>query len=449
MEILNNREISVLIWLLIAFAWAAQSEGIRRSLSSLFKVVAAAQILTLVSLIVVYVTSAVILIWVLGIWTVDHLKSTVVWFLTAGLVSAYRVGLSEHKNGFLRSWLKENLRILLIIEFLVNFRTLSLLWEIVLVPISTLLVATQTYAEGKRDYKQVEHILDWTLAALGVLLIIHATTVVWEEPSKFFTLANLRDFIVPPALSMLYIPFLAGLNIFSSYQRSHRRLAYVLTDPELRGEAQLRARKAFKLDLESLRRWSRNITTAQIENVSDVDRTIAIVKRQRQLERNPTEVPPELGWSPYAAKDFLVEIGLVADDYHPQYEYWTAVSNYLDLSEGVLPDNLVYSLYGDEFAVTHMRLRLTASRDNVSEQSSLEAFQNAVEILLQNALLNISERSEGLLQDTISLIPGIPIRIGPVQVELLTEDGDRSFEHWLIVRHNNDKSEDHIGTPGN
>ena len=221
---------------------------------------------------------------------------------------------SEDENSFWNAT-KDNFRVTAALEFVVVFYTFSLWAELIIVPVTTILIAMQVVAEGKEDYKPVEKLLNSLLSLFGISLLIYATYRLVADFSNFTQPETLTDFSLPVLLSLLFLPFLFVVALYMNYEIVFVRLDFKIKDAKLRRYAKCTALFGFHVRTGLLRRWIRNIQFKTPTSRSELKASITRVKDLAAREKNPVVVP-EQGWSPYRAGKFLADEGLVTSDYH-------------------------------------------------------------------------------------------------------------------------------------
>jgi len=69
-----------------------------------------------------------------------------------------------------------------------------------------------------------------------------------------------------------------------------------------------------------------------------------------------------MGWSPYKAKEVLATEGLITGYYQPYIEEeWSASSNYFEIDDNVIPNNIAYYIEGNSHAVETLKLNLNVN----------------------------------------------------------------------------------------
>jgi hypothetical protein len=214
----------------------------------------------------------------------------------------------------------------------------------------------------------------------------------------FVSLSNLREFLVPILLSLLFLPFIFIFSVYVTYEIIFLRLSWLFNDDkDLRRYAKFQAIFNFKLNITLLRRWARDITINQPSTRSDIKNAITQIKKRIIRELNPPMVPSQEGWCPYNAKKFVSSIGLsVGEYYHAGDGQWFANSKMLELKNNeIFSDNLAYYVEGNEHAAKRLKLRLNVNAPSNSSASE-SRFLDGCEVLLRAAIgdsaANLRER---------------------------------------------------------
>jgi len=388
MDIFNTREVAIAIWLAIVIAWGSTKPSVRGAASAVLKTFTQRLILVPLGFMAVYICFIVYGLYEMGLWDVGQLKNTILWSVSVAAVSLFNVNDIAEDPHYFRKAIKDNLKLIAVFEFVVAFYTFSLLAELLIVPLATILVAMQAIAESRKEFELVEKVLGNILALFGVGLVAHALFYIISDFSSFATRENLVDFVLPPVLSLLFTPFLFVIMLYVIYERIFIRLRFAIDDPELRAFAKQQAIINFRSQTELLNRWSRNLGSMKPKSERQIKDAIREVKVLAERERNPPDVPPDPGWSPYEASAFLSEDGLNPGDYHRMMDgsdEWYASSPYLEVGEGILPNNIAYYVEGNETTATTLKLVMNVNEPDQAEDAHMY-FQEAAQHLYEKAL---------------------------------------------------------------
>ena len=396
MNILNNREIAVGIWIVILIIWSLTHPSIRKSLFHVLRALTKRVILVSLGLMATYVGLLVYCLYELELWTTAQLKNTIILSGSVAVVSLFRISDIADEPHYFRTAIKDILKLVTVLEFIVAFYAFSLWIELLIVPLSTLVAGMLAIAQTDKKYEHVEKLLNGLLMWFGMGLIFYAAFKLFSDFGLFAKPQTLTDFYLPPTLSLFYLPFLFVVALYVNYETAFIRLQFAIKKPALRTYAKRCAIIAFHFRIELLKRWIRNLMLTKPVNKQDVKNTICEIKVLWARELSPEEINLDRGWSPYVAREFLTTEGLVPDDYHRSggnCEDWCASSTYLEIGDEIIPNNIAYLIEGNETVATMLKLIMNVSIPDISREAN-QKFCNIAQILFAKALDN--EMPEGI-----------------------------------------------------
>ncbi|HML23193.1 MAG TPA: hypothetical protein PKD09_16180, partial [Aggregatilinea sp.] len=124
---------------------------------------------------------------------------------------------------YVKSIILDNLKLLLILEFVVNFYTFNFLVEFFLVPIFVFIGGMQAISETKAEYVPIKKFISFISSAFGMFLLFYAFHKVVTDYKSLATLENIRSFILQPSLTLLLIPYLYFVGLLMVYQALFKR----------------------------------------------------------------------------------------------------------------------------------------------------------------------------------------------------------------------------------
>lgn len=363
MDIFNSREIAIGIWLFVLIVFLALKKSIREQFQWVWKAFFRRLILVPLGLMAGYIALVVFGLYKVGFWDYGLLKETILWSLSVAVVSLFRVSQITEDQSYFRNGIKDNFKVVAVLEFVVAFYTFSLWTELLIVPVITVLIMMQAVAETKEDYRPVEKLLGGFLSLFGVTLVAYATYRLVADFTTFAQTQTLTEFSLPVLLYLLFLPFLFMLNLYANYDNAFMRLDLAIRDnASLRRYAKRTVVLGFHLRTNLLKRWLSDIQLKTPTSRSEIKTSIRRVKDLAVREKNPAVVSPEQGWSPYLARKFLADEGLVASDYHQDFfddTLWIADSPHIKIGNAFPTHYIAYYIEGDEHIA--LRLKLVAS----------------------------------------------------------------------------------------
>ena len=183
------------------------------------------------------------------------------------VVNTFDVSDDEH---YLRRTILDNVKLILLLEFVINLYTFGLVVELILVPVVGFVVILKAVTEFQPEHKQVETILDYVLGLFGIGLVVFTFYNAAVDFKGFATLANLRDFLLPPVFTIVFLPFIYLTALCIKYQGILLRIDLFNDDSELTCYAKRRILAACRFDLGMLNKCSKKLGALRISHRDDV-----------------------------------------------------------------------------------------------------------------------------------------------------------------------------------
>ena len=87
----------------------------------------------------IYITILIWGLYYIGIWEMHQLKNTIIWTISVGTLSIYKINSIKKEPKFIKNLILDNLKLIAVVEFIVSFYSFSFLIEFLLVPIYVLI----------------------------------------------------------------------------------------------------------------------------------------------------------------------------------------------------------------------------------------------------------------------------------------------------------------------
>jgi len=124
--------------------------------------------------------------------------------------------------GYFSHLLRDNIKIIIIWEFLFNFYTLSLPWELILIPVLSLFTITEVFANhfAKQDtkYKKVAFFCSNILGIVALVMVGYVTYKTITEYKLLLSFSNLKSLLLPILLLLLTLPYFYALALYMNYE---------------------------------------------------------------------------------------------------------------------------------------------------------------------------------------------------------------------------------------
>jgi Na+-translocating ferredoxin:NAD+ oxidoreductase RnfE subunit len=215
----SSRETALLIWSAAFFIWALTVSGFRRSLPGLFRAALQWKLLVPVIVVILYMTVVVWGLYLFHLWTPRLLKDTVAWLLFSGIALAFSAVNMDATAPTWRSLLTDQLKAVILVEYLLNTYTFSLWVELLLVPSVTTLVILDAFARTKQKYQSIAKLTGFFLGISGIAIFWFAFRNAVGTSNAFSISDALQDLLLPPILSLALLPLVYLFFLISAYEQ--------------------------------------------------------------------------------------------------------------------------------------------------------------------------------------------------------------------------------------
>jgi hypothetical protein len=214
--IFNNREIALLFWIAL-IVMALLLSKLRKSLVPIFKILTGKMFLIIFSLIGAYLYGIILLLQNLEIWQISNLKDVLFWLFSVGLILVFKINEAK-SNAYFKGIFLSAIKWTIVLEFIVNLYSFSLLKEIIILPILVFLAMTQAVAEMNEKHKVVSKFLQNVIAIAGLSIFSYSLYKTIVNFDDVLTFQNLVSFLLPSTITVLFIPFVYFLALYSTYE---------------------------------------------------------------------------------------------------------------------------------------------------------------------------------------------------------------------------------------
>lgn len=214
--IFNNREIALLFWLVV-FVTALLLSKTRKSIFPIIKILTGRTFLIIFSLIGAYLLGIILFLKNIGFWQNSNLKDVAFWFFSIGLILVFK--LNEAKsNTYFKGVFFTAIKWTIVLEFVVGLYSFSLLSELIILPVLIFLTALQAFVGLDEKHKIVSKFLQNVLAMVGFSVFSYSLYKTVANFDDVLTFQNLVALLLPSIITILFIPFVYLLALYSAYE---------------------------------------------------------------------------------------------------------------------------------------------------------------------------------------------------------------------------------------
>jgi len=254
--IFSNREIALLLWIAV-IVLAILFSKLRESLVPTIKILTSKTFLIIFSLIAIYLFGIIFLFKHLHVWQNSNLKDVLFWLFTVGLILVFKIN-DAKSNAFFKDIFLSAIKWTIALEFVVNLYSFSVFAEIIILPVLVFLAMTQAVAERDEKNIAVVNLLKNFIAIVGFSIFsysLYKTIVNFEAVS---TLHNVVSLLMSSIVTILFIPFVYFLALYSSYESYFIHLDFMTVKKDKIKETKKQVLRIANFNLDKLLRIKKN-----------------------------------------------------------------------------------------------------------------------------------------------------------------------------------------------
>ena len=222
MNIFSTRELATAFWtgiLLVAVGMAiVTNKKARKSFIEVLKCFFGRKIRMLWEIYFLYIGIITFLFSRLPIWESIYLKDIIIWTFFSGLTICINAVAGEADEKYILKVLKDNIRFTMVTELLLSTFTFSFWVELIIIPITTVIVLFDTVAEHKSDAIAVHKLLQDVIAFAGLCVILQTVRVGILEYRELNVINTLVSFFIPIVYLLLVTPLEYAFELYSKYE---------------------------------------------------------------------------------------------------------------------------------------------------------------------------------------------------------------------------------------
>ncbi len=203
-----------------------------------------------------YIASCVLFLWLNEFWEFSNLKATVLWAMTAAALMVSKIISNEVKpTAYFRSAVMGGLKISLVLEFVVQLYVFPIIIELLIVPVAALIGAMIAVCDTVEGSAAVKRLLNGVLAILGFAMIGYAAYRLSENFGDLWQLATVLSFLHPILLTIMFVPFLWLVAVAVTYENVFCRLQFFVEDSKMQRFVRMQMYWNFGLRFYEVNRW--------------------------------------------------------------------------------------------------------------------------------------------------------------------------------------------------
>jgi len=219
----------------------------------------------------------VLILYYASLWDLSFLKDTIIWSLASATVLLFNLTKAKEINYF---WplVLENLKVSVILEFVLNFYTFDFFIELFFIPSMAFLVILKTHAEhsaqSNPEHSKVANCLSKLLSFIGLGLIVIMIYKTFTDISSLATESNLISIILPFVFTLCILPYLYFATLAMAYEQIFIRIPFLITNDKKRRKLKKLVFFNANINLNRLNKISSNLY-----KISDKSKLKKVIKK--------------------------------------------------------------------------------------------------------------------------------------------------------------------------
>ncbi len=204
------------------------------------------------------------------------------WLFSVGIILVFNI--NDAKNtGFFKGIFFSAIKWTIILEFVVNLYSFSLFAEIIILPVLFFLLVTQALAELDKKHKVVLNFLRNIIAIVGLSIFSYSLYKTIVNFDDVLTFQNLFMFLLPSTITILFIPFVYLLALYSTYESYFIHLDFMTTMKIRAKEVKKLILRIANINLVKLIRIKKHFEKRVFYDDTDLKEYIRVISKKSKL----------------------------------------------------------------------------------------------------------------------------------------------------------------------
>ena len=406
LESISNRELALAIWLGIFVIWSIINSDQSKALRSLFSTLMSRYIIIPMSIIIAYSLLEIFTLYSIGLWNISQLKNTLYWLVGTAIFSMFKLDSIDRVPNSYKNYITDNFKISAIILFIISDVDFNFITEMIIVPISIIIVFANIYSSSNKKYLSVYQFTSKIILFFCVFLVAYAAYYFYLNGFQIFD--KIIEYIVPVILTLLFLPMMFIFKTYSDYERLCNKVLFRKKNKET-----IRKIKKYYFKKAIFNSFYRKtlmqcITSCPTDSVADIMRLDDMIERQIHAKRKNGE------WFPFDAMLWLKKWDLEIETYVPSYNGSFYGTKYLS-------NSIRYSIEGNEHYLISVRLSASIF-GNDRNVNTLQTYINICADLLGCAM---NRNFNAKIEKKIALIGKFKIKMDDYNL-LITNESNKN-----------------------
>ena len=282
LAVFNNRELASATLFCLFMLFSMRNENVRLDLHNLLNAFMRRFIVIQLCVLTLYTTGLVFLLEWGGIWNQGQLKNTLMWIFFIGGVQLLNTINIDNPKVYLQTTLNSQLKLIVLVQFLVAFHSYNYFAELVVVATLTFLTCRSVVSARDPSHAQVNKFIGIIMSIIGFYLVGDSIYYAINNNSKFLSINTFRDFLVPILLSIGLLPYIYCFYHFLSYEKAFTLMRIYTDSKKLQRYAKIHSFIAFRGNHQLIQEWLRFSCIPEFQSKETISNSIVVFQQERR-----------------------------------------------------------------------------------------------------------------------------------------------------------------------
>lgn len=216
-----------MIWTMIIFiALLVWSKSTCSLIIDIFKILLSPKLLFPILLIIFYSIFISYFIIKLPLWKNTYIKDIIFCIFLAGIPLHFKSLDKKNDLHYFKNIIWNSINVTAMLDFITSSFTFSLLMELFLTLVMSVLTVSEVYSEGKEEYFKVNRVLKNIIRGLSLCILISTITNIYKTYPNLGYMDLLYSFFIPIIFVIAYIPSMYIISLYSKYEQVFGRMRF-------------------------------------------------------------------------------------------------------------------------------------------------------------------------------------------------------------------------------
>ena len=216
LDLFTTRELAISIYFVLFVIYLFWNKKLRPDVFKLIKSAFQPALVKMFLIVACYGALVTAILSLFPFWKNTYLKDIIIWIVFVGVPVSFS---AVNKNSdYYKSMIVKNFAISALLEFVMGTFTFSLIAELIIQPVLTVLIVFQVFSDNKEEYKVVNKFFTTIITIFGFVLIVLTIREIAIQGKQLNKFDLLIAFLTPIFYSIVFVPLAYLIAVYAKYE---------------------------------------------------------------------------------------------------------------------------------------------------------------------------------------------------------------------------------------